>query len=145
MEHLLRNVGRPIDPRRAAQRRLGYDYYGTTRTVDVHVRRLKQKLPILDDAIVSIKSLGYKLREADQPGMNLGIRWKVALGTLAAVLIGLVVAGWLVIRLRRTDRTRAHGRDAGDAKRLAAMTLRPLLISPAQPCRPLSSMPPSVN
>ena len=48
--------GTGIDPR-AAQRRLGYDYYGTARTVDVHVRRLKQKLPILDDAIVSIKSL----------------------------------------------------------------------------------------
>ena len=30
--------------------------------------------------------------------MNLGIRWKVALGTLAAVFVGLAVAGWLVIR-----------------------------------------------
>jgi DNA-binding response OmpR family regulator len=41
----------------------GYDYYGTTRTVDVHIRRLKQKLPSLDTAIVSVKSLGYKLKE----------------------------------------------------------------------------------
>jgi DNA-binding response OmpR family regulator len=29
----------------------------------VHVRRLKQKIPLLDDAIVSVKSLGYKLKE----------------------------------------------------------------------------------
>jgi DNA-binding response OmpR family regulator len=43
----------------------GYDYYGTTRTVDVHVRRLKQKIPLLNDAIVSVKSLGYKLRDPD--------------------------------------------------------------------------------
>lgn len=41
----------------------GYDYYGTTRTVDVHVRRLKQKLPLLESAIVCVRSLGYKLRE----------------------------------------------------------------------------------
>lgn len=41
----------------------GYDYYGTTRTVDVHVRRLKQKIPLLEPAIVCVRSLGYKLRE----------------------------------------------------------------------------------
>ncbi|HEX5550394.1 MAG TPA: winged helix-turn-helix domain-containing protein, partial [Nitrospira sp.] len=34
-----------------------------TRTVDVHVRRLKQKIPLLDEAILSVKSLGYKLKE----------------------------------------------------------------------------------
>jgi DNA-binding response OmpR family regulator len=45
----------------------GYDYYGTTRTVDVHVRRLKQKIPLLNDAIVAVKSLGYKLKEYDAP------------------------------------------------------------------------------
>jgi len=41
----------------------GYDYHGTTRTVDVHVRRIKQKLPLLSSAILSVKSLGYKLKE----------------------------------------------------------------------------------
>ncbi|HEX2056517.1 MAG TPA: HAMP domain-containing protein, partial [Nitrospiraceae bacterium] len=30
--------------------------------------------------------------------MNLSIRWKVTLGTLAAVILGLAVAGWLTIR-----------------------------------------------
>lgn len=39
----------------------GYNYYGTTRTVDVHIRRLKLKIPLLNNAIVSVKSLGYKL------------------------------------------------------------------------------------
>ncbi len=43
----------------------GYDYHGTTRTVDVHIRRLKQKAPVLSDAIVSVKSLGYKLRDEE--------------------------------------------------------------------------------
>lgn len=43
----------------------GYDYYGTPRTVDVHVRRIKQKIPFLTSAIISVHSLGYKLRDRD--------------------------------------------------------------------------------
>jgi DNA-binding response OmpR family regulator len=39
----------------------GYQYTGGTRTVDVHVRRLREKLPFLTDAIVTIKQFGYKL------------------------------------------------------------------------------------
>ena len=65
--HLLRNIGRVLTRDVLLSAVWGYDYYGTTRTVDVHVRRLKQKLPLLDDAIISIKSLGYKLRESDVP------------------------------------------------------------------------------
>ncbi len=33
--------------------------------MDVHFLRLKQKAPLLNDAIVSIKSLGYKLRDQE--------------------------------------------------------------------------------
>ena len=33
------------------------------RTVDVHVRRLREKLPLLVDALVTIKQFGYKLEE----------------------------------------------------------------------------------
>jgi len=39
----------------------GYHYTGGTRTVDVHVRRLREKLPVLSDAIETIKQFGYKL------------------------------------------------------------------------------------
>jgi DNA-binding response OmpR family regulator len=38
---------------------MGYDYYGTTRTVDVHIRRLKLK-PLFD-AIISVNPLDTKL------------------------------------------------------------------------------------
>lgn len=41
----------------------GYDYVGTTRTVDVHIRHLREKIPSLTEAIVTVKSIGYKLRE----------------------------------------------------------------------------------
>jgi DNA-binding response OmpR family regulator len=65
LEHLLRNPGRVLTRDQLLNAVWGYDYYGTTRTVDVHVRRLKQKIPLLDDAIVSVKSLGYKLKDSD--------------------------------------------------------------------------------
>jgi DNA-binding response OmpR family regulator len=43
----------------------GYHYTGGTRTVDVHIRRLREKLPQLGEAIQTIKQFGYKL--SDQP------------------------------------------------------------------------------
>jgi two-component system, OmpR family, alkaline phosphatase synthesis response regulator PhoP len=64
LEHLLRYPGRVLTRDILLNAVWGYDYYGTTRTVDVHIRRLKQKLPPLDAAIVSVKSLGYKLKHA---------------------------------------------------------------------------------
>ncbi len=41
----------------------GYTYTGGTRTVDVHIRRLREKLPLLAGAIVTVKQFGYKLVE----------------------------------------------------------------------------------
>jgi DNA-binding response OmpR family regulator len=66
LEHLLRHPGRVLTREVLLNAVWGYDYYGTTRTVDVHVRRLKQKIPLLNDAIVSVKSLGYKLKDGDR-------------------------------------------------------------------------------
>ena len=66
LEHLLRHRGRVLTREVLLNAVWGYDYYGTTRTVDVHIRRLKQKLPLLEEAIVSVKSLGYKLKDFDE-------------------------------------------------------------------------------
>jgi DNA-binding response OmpR family regulator len=46
----------------------GYQYTGGTRTVDVHIRRLREKLPLLADAIVTVKQFGYRM--ADSYGRN---------------------------------------------------------------------------
>ena len=43
----------------------GYQYTGGTRTVDVHVRRLRQKLPSLVMGLVTVKQFGYKLAGDD--------------------------------------------------------------------------------
>ncbi|MFQ5991050.1 MAG: response regulator transcription factor [Nitrospiraceae bacterium] len=66
LEHLLQNPGRVLTRDALLNAVWGYDYYGTTRTVDVHVRRLKQKISLLGSAIVSVKSLGYKLKEPEK-------------------------------------------------------------------------------
>ncbi|MBM4125968.1 MAG: response regulator transcription factor [Nitrospira sp.] len=63
LEHLLRHPGRVLTRDVLLNAVWGYDYYGTTRTVDVHIRRLKLKIPMLDHAIISVKSLGYKLSD----------------------------------------------------------------------------------
>jgi len=34
---------------------------GETRTVDVHVRRLREKIPLLTTALSTVKQFGYKL------------------------------------------------------------------------------------
>jgi DNA-binding response OmpR family regulator len=42
----------------------GYQYTGGTRTVDVHVRRLREKIPLLSSAITTIKQFGYRLDQS---------------------------------------------------------------------------------
>jgi DNA-binding response OmpR family regulator len=45
----------------------GYDFFGGTRTVDVHVRRLRAKLgPEYESMIATVRGVGYKLLPADQ-------------------------------------------------------------------------------
>jgi DNA-binding response OmpR family regulator len=46
----------------------GYQYTGGTRTVDVHVRRLREKLPVLVQAVETIKQFGYKLKTEGPDG-----------------------------------------------------------------------------
>jgi len=46
----------------------GYKYTGGTRTVDVHIRRLREKLPLLEHALVTVKQFGYKLLEPPPGG-----------------------------------------------------------------------------
>lgn len=43
----------------------GYDYYGGTRTVDVHVRRLRAKLGDLEQVIGTVRNVGYRFNIAE--------------------------------------------------------------------------------
>ncbi len=49
----------------------GYDYFGGSRTVDVHVRRLRAKLgPEYEAMIVTVRGVGYKLVPPGQRGQR---------------------------------------------------------------------------
>lgn len=39
----------------------GYDYYGNTRTIDMHIKRLREKLKSYANIIKTVYGLGYKL------------------------------------------------------------------------------------
>lgn len=43
----------------------GYDYFGGTRTVDVHVRRLRAKLGDLESLIGTVRNVGYRFNIAE--------------------------------------------------------------------------------
>jgi DNA-binding response OmpR family regulator len=60
---LMRQRGRVMTRERLLETVWGYDYPGETRTVDVHVRRLRQKLggPV-DDRLETVVGVGYRWR-----------------------------------------------------------------------------------
>ena len=61
--YMLENKGRVLTRDMILNHVWGYNYFGSTRTVDVHVTRIRQKIPLLSEAISTIKSFGYKLKE----------------------------------------------------------------------------------
>ena len=63
LEYLLQHRGRVLSRDVLLTDVWGYRYTGGTRTVDVHVRRLREKLPVLADGLVTVKQFGYKLME----------------------------------------------------------------------------------
>ena len=63
LQYLMRHRGRVLSRDLLLADVWGYTYTGGTRTVDVHVRRLREKLPVLVDRLVTVKQFGYKLME----------------------------------------------------------------------------------
>jgi two-component system alkaline phosphatase synthesis response regulator PhoP len=62
LQYLVQHRGRVLSRDLLLTDVWGYQYTGGTRTVDVHIRRLREKLPVLNDAIETVKQFGYKLR-----------------------------------------------------------------------------------
>ena len=63
LQYLIEHRGRVLSRDLLLADVWGYQYTGGTRTVDVHVRRLREKIPWLSEAIATIKQFGYKLDE----------------------------------------------------------------------------------
>jgi DNA-binding response OmpR family regulator len=61
LKHLAQHPGRVFTRAQLLQEVWGYDYYGGTRTVDVHVRRLRAKLGPEHDALIgTVRNVGYR-------------------------------------------------------------------------------------
>ena len=60
LQYLIEHAGRVLSRDLLLSDVWGYQYTGGTRTVDVHIRRLREKLPTLVEHIVTIKQFGYK-------------------------------------------------------------------------------------
>jgi DNA-binding response OmpR family regulator len=61
LKYLAQHPGRVFTRAQLLQEVWGYDYYGGTRTVDVHVRRLRAKLgPEHESLIGTVRNVGYK-------------------------------------------------------------------------------------
>jgi two-component system response regulator RegX3 len=64
---LMANAGRVMTREQLIDRVWGSDYYGDTKTLDVHIKRLRSKVesdPAAPRSIVTIRGLGYKFERA---------------------------------------------------------------------------------
>ena len=64
LEYLMRNSGRVLTRGQLIDRVWGADYVGDTKTLDVHVKRLRSKIeadPANPTHLVTVRGLGYKL------------------------------------------------------------------------------------
>lgn len=67
LELLMRNSGRVLTRSQLIDRVWGSNYVGDTKTLDVHIKRLRSKLeldPSKPKIIVTVRGLGYKLMDA---------------------------------------------------------------------------------
>jgi len=66
LEFLVRNAGRVLTRAQIIDRVWGSDYFGDTKTLDVHVKRLRSKLeadPANPVHLLTVRGLGYKYEE----------------------------------------------------------------------------------
>ena len=57
---LLKKMGKVLDRSFLIESIWGYEYFGTTRTIDVHIKSLRKKLGKYAARIVTIEGIGYK-------------------------------------------------------------------------------------
>ena len=62
---LMQNRGRVLTRDQLLDKVWGYEYFGETRTVDVHIRHLRQKLGAKGARIETARGLGYMFSVED--------------------------------------------------------------------------------
>lgn len=92
LKYLAQHPGRVFTRAQLLQEVWGYDYFGGTRTVDVHVRRLRAKLgPEHESLIGTVRNVGYRFvapekveRAAEEAAASVATRTEEASGVEAA-------------------------------------------------------------
>ena len=67
---LAKKKGRVITRQHLLDQVWGYSYYGDARTLDVHIRRLRQKLETCGDCIETVVGVGYRFTGCDSPSSS---------------------------------------------------------------------------
>jgi DNA-binding response OmpR family regulator len=68
LKYLAQHPGRVFSRSQLLQEIWGYDYFGGTRTVDVHIRRLRSKLgPEFESVIDTVRNVGYRFSTSNSP------------------------------------------------------------------------------
>jgi DNA-binding response OmpR family regulator len=71
LKFLAQHPGRVFSRSQLLKEVWGYDYFGGTRTVDVHVRRLRAKLGSEYEAMIgTVRNVGYKFVKPPEPGLR---------------------------------------------------------------------------
>ncbi len=60
LTHLIKNTGRVATRQQLLDNVWGYSYFGDTRTLDVHIRRLRQKMGDCGTCIETVVGVGYR-------------------------------------------------------------------------------------
>jgi two-component system alkaline phosphatase synthesis response regulator PhoP len=63
LRFLASNPGKPFTREALLNQVWGYDYYGGSRTVDVHVRRIRSKIEQREQFIDTVRNVGYRFVE----------------------------------------------------------------------------------
>ncbi len=73
LKYLASHPGRVFTRVQLLQQVWGYDYFGGTRTVDVHVRRLRAKLGVEHEALIgTVRHVGYRFAPSPVDGAATG-------------------------------------------------------------------------
>ena len=65
LRYLLENRGTVLSREKILEKIWGYEIYGETRTVDVHIRTLRQKLGKSGSLIETVRGVGYRIGEEE--------------------------------------------------------------------------------
>ena len=63
LEYLIKNTGRVAVRQQLLDNVWGYSYFGDTRTLDVHIRRLRQKMAECGGCIETVVGVGYRFNK----------------------------------------------------------------------------------